>query len=226
MNRNISTFIFITLFGFIAFSTTFGNEKKSLAKDDDIEKFRAHQQVEKLQNENNNKINLVEVISKNFGYTSYGKLKKDYWTARILVSKKQIIQAKDLLEKNKNDIDEALKEISNDYQKATQEMLDECISKLNDFEFNANTDPNTNSETKKKIFILRNQIRTAIQTFDNANEAFSDKFYFSSISLCRSAKSYAINILRDLAAPEDRSKIDDKYKIHIVDNRNEVYKKS
>jgi hypothetical protein len=226
MNRNISGILFVVLFSFTALSPASGNEKKSLAKDQDIEKFRAHQQVEKLQNENHKKINLVEIISKNFGYTSYGKLKKDYWTARILVSKKQIIKAKDLLEKNKKDIDEALREISNDYQKATQEMLDECISKLNEFEFSANTDANTNFETKKKIFILRNQIRTAMQQFDNANEALTDKYYVSSITLCRSSKSYAISILRDLADPEDKSKIDDKYKIHIVDNRNEVYKKS
>jgi hypothetical protein len=66
----------------------------------------------------------------------------------------------------------------------------------------------------------------AVQQFDSANEALTDKYFVSSISLCRSAKSYAINILRDMAAPEEKSKVDDKYKIHIVDNRNEIYKKS
>jgi hypothetical protein len=226
MKKNISLVVFITLVSFVAFSVVSGAEKKSQVKEDEIEKFRAHQQVEKLQNENFKKINLVEVISKNFGYTSYGKLKKDYWTARILVSKKQIIQAKELLEKNKKEIDEALKDISNDYQKATQEMLDECITKLNEFEFTANGDPNTNFETRNRIFILRTQIRMAVQQFDSANEALTDKYFVSSISLCRSAKSYTINILRDMAAPEEKSKVDDKYKIHIVDNRNEIYKKS
>ncbi len=225
MKRNILLITFMTLAGFLIFSAVSGNEKKSLTREDEIEKFRAHQQVEKLQNENYRKINLVEVISKNFGYTSYGKLKKDYWTARILVSRKQIIGAKDLFERNRKEIDEALREISGDYQKITQDMLDECIARVNDFEFSANNDPNTNFETNNRIFMLRTQIRMAVQQFDSAGEAFIDRYYVSSITLCRSAKSYAINILRDLAAPEDKNKVDDKYKIHIVDNRNEVYKK-
>jgi hypothetical protein len=177
-----------------------------------------------LQKENFKKLTLIEIISKNFGYTSYGAFKKDYWTARILVSKKQIIQAKELFKKNKKDMDEALRVIAIDYEKATQEMLEECLNKLNEFEFTANID--ADYATKRKIFLLRNKIKMATQQYDSAHDAFSDQVYVSSISLYRNTKSYAINILKDLAEPDEKNKINDKFKIHIVDNRNEVYNKS
>lgn len=224
MNKNILNTTLTAVLFFILFSSASGYEKKHTANEQKIEKFRAHREVERLQKENHKKINLIEIISKNFGYTSYEKLKKDYWTARILVSKKQIIQAKEAFEKNKKDIDDALKIISNDYQKATSEMLDECINKLNEFEFAANI--NTNYQTRKKIFRLRNRIRIASQQYDSAYEASSNQVYISSISLYRNAKSYAINIIRDLAEPEEKKRIDEKFKIHIVDNRNGIFKKS
>ena len=225
MNRNILTFlIIIPIFCFTIFSTVSGNEKKALIKEEKIEKFRAHQEVERLQKENYKKINLIEIISKNFGYTSYGAFKKDYWTARILVSRKQITQAKDLLEKNRKDIDEALRVISIDYEKATQEMLDECINKLNEFEFTVSI--NADYAKKRNIILLQNKIKIATKQYDNAHDAFSDKVYVSSISLYRNAKSYAISILRDLAEPDEKNRVNDKFKIHIVDNRNEIYNKS
>jgi hypothetical protein len=224
MIKNIIAAFIIPILCFAFFSTASGYEKKSLIKEEEILKFRAHQEVERLQKENYKKLNLIEIISKNFGYTSYGTFKKDYWTARILVSKKQIIQAKYLFEKNKKDMDEALRVISIDYEKATQEMLEDCLNKLNEFEFTANID--ADYATKKKIFLLRNKIKTATQQYDSAHDAFSDQVYVSSIFLYRNAKSYAINILKDLAEPDEKNKINDKFKIHIVDNRNEVYNKS
>jgi hypothetical protein len=220
-------FINASLIAIICIAMISGNvvaDDKSSLSEQKIEKFKAHEEVQKLQNDNYKNINLIEIISKNFGYTFNDKFKKDYWTARILVSKKQIVQAKELLEKNKKEIDEALKLISEDYRKATQVMLDDCINKLNEYEFSSHVDDS--KQIQRKISTLRNKITVAVQQFDSANDASVMKGYASSISLYRTTKSYAINILKDLAGPEEKENIIEKYKIHIVDNRNEIYKKS
>jgi hypothetical protein len=226
MMRNIySTFIVAILF-IIFSSAIYSYENEPLSKTGkDIEKFKAHTDVQKLQNENIKKINLIEVISKNFGYTTnYEKLRKDYWSARILVSKKQITKAQDLLQKNQKEINESLKVISKYYQVVSQEMIDECIDKIQELEFIANA--NSDIEMKRKVIDLKDKIRLAYQQFDTASEANGDQRFVTSITLYRSIKSYAIAILKEVAGPDEKIKIDDKYKIHIVDNRNEVYKKS
>jgi hypothetical protein len=219
-----STFIALTaiLFTLLNFARNSADEKTTYNNNNDVEKFQAHKEVQILQSENLKKINLLEIISKNFGYTDYKKFQKDYWTARILVSKKQIIQAKYLLIKNKREMDENLKIISIDYQNATQEMLDECLNKINEFEFTASSRADYN--TRKKTLELRDKIRIATRQFENAYDSFNNQVYISSITLYRRAKSYAIYILKDLAEPEEKNKIEVKFKIHIVDNRNEIYK--
>jgi len=188
----------------------------------DIEKFRAHTIVNRLLNENLKKLNLIEVISRNFGYSDYVKLKKDYWTARVLVSKKEIIQAQKLLEKNNAEMNESLKIISMDYQEAAQKMIDESIDKINEFEFIGIVN---NLDNRRKLNMLRDKIKFASQLFDNANKGIAYQRYSSSITLFRSVKSYAISILKDLCEPGEENQIMDRFKIHIVDNRNEVYNK-
>lgn len=207
------------------FSSIIADENKVMSniKHQDIEKFRAHSEVVKLQNENLKKIDLIEIISHNFGYTSYKKLKKDYWTAYLLVPRRQIVQAQILLQKNKQEINEALRIISNDYYDATQKMLDECIDKINELEFT--NDIKSNAEVRKKLHKLKDSFKLANLQFDTAHEAFVNQRYVSSISLYRGVKSYAISILKYLAGPDEQNKIDDKFKIHIVDNRNEIYNK-
>ena len=228
MRSNFLNTTFTVVICAVLFSAVSAAENKQSATGQNIEKFKAHKEIEKLQKENFRKINLIEIISKNFGYSYNDKFKRDYWTARILVSKKQIIQAKDLLEKNKRELDDALRMISDDYQKATQAMIDDCIDKLNKYEFSSESnkdDLGKDVETKRKIAVLRNKVKIAVNQFESANEASVYRGYVFAITLYRSSKSYAINILSDLANPEEKNIITEKYKIHIVDNRNEVFNK-
>ena len=228
MRSNFIKTAFAAIICVALFSALSAAEYTQSATDQNIEKFKAHKEVEKLQKDNYQKINLIEIISKNFGYAYNDKFKRDYWTARILVSKKQIIQAKVLLEKNKREIDDALRLISYDYQKTTLSMIDDCIDKLNKYEFNSESNKDNlrkDIETKRKIAVLQNKIKIAVQQFDSANEASIYKGYVSAISFYRSSKSYAINILSDLANPDEKNIITEKYKIHIVDNRNEIFNK-
>lgn len=187
----------------------------------DIDKFKARAVVESLVTDNLKKINMIEIISKNFGYENYHQLKKDYWAARILVSKKQIMEAKALLEKNLKDINENMRAISKDYRIATQDMLDECIDKINALSFTEESDPNIT--IRRKLTINKKRIILANGQFNDANLAFAELKYVPSIYLYRNAKSHAINILKDLAAPEEKKEIESKFKIHIVDNRNEIF---
>jgi hypothetical protein len=225
MTRYIFKTIFAIIICYAAYSLTFAGADEDMirkrVKDQNIEKFQAHTDVQMLQRENLKKIEMIEVISKNFGYTEYKKLKKDYLAACILIPQKEIIEAQIQLKKNKEEIDETLKTISNDYFNVTQQMLDECIDKVSELQFSP--DFKLNPGKQKKLTQLRDIIRLANLQFDTAQGAFLDKRYVSSITLYRGVKSYAISILKDLAGPDEINKIGDKFKIHIVDNRNEIY---
>ncbi|MBN2040780.1 MAG: hypothetical protein JW864_12115 [Spirochaetes bacterium] len=219
-----SVSVIILLLTVYIFSIPANGYERTGKTERDINKFRAQTTVNKLTKENLKKINLIEIISKNFGYNSYHKLKKDYWRARILVSQKKILEAKDLLELNLVEINETMRIISKDYENATQAMIDECIDKINELKFTSEMNPNV--ENNRKLAENLKRIKLANQQFDNAYSSYINLDYVPCITLYRNAKRHAINILQDLAEPQDRNRITDKFKIHIVDNRNEVFNES
>ena len=220
----LTKYISVIMFSFAIFLFTLSAHgyDRTGKTEKDIEKFRAHTVVQKLSKENLKKINLIEIISKNFGYNSYHKLKKDYWTARILVSKKKIVEAKDLLELNLAEINETMRIISKDYEDAAQAMIDDCIDKINELKFKAEMNPSV--ELNRQLTENLKRIKLANEQFDSAYYSYINLNYVPCITLYRSAKTHAINILQDLADPQDKQKITDKFKIHIVDNRNEIFK--
>ncbi|PKL38983.1 MAG: hypothetical protein CVV44_08935 [Spirochaetae bacterium HGW-Spirochaetae-1] len=189
-----------------------------------IDKFHAQPVVHTLQRSNLEKIEFIEVIAKNFGYTDTYNLRKDYWSARLLVIKGDIVGARKMLEKNREDIDKTLLTLSKQYRVDAQKILDECSLKMSEMklEVEIGGDPDEHDRLDRN----NSRIRIAYDEFHNAVKASTGKQYQPSINLFRHAKRQAINILEDLAGPNERHKVVDKYKIHIVDNRQEVFKKS
>ena len=189
-----------------------------------LEKFHAHNTVKKLTIKNLKSLNFINVISKNFGYIDGDKLRKEYITAKMLLLKKDIIGAKKTLLKNEKEINNALHFLSLKYKKDTNKILNESVNQLSLIKL----DVYINNDTKKMNLFKKNQLRIEVAyiNFKNAEKAFQDRNFKNSINLYRAAKKHAINIMKDLAKPNKKEEIAEKYKIHIVDNRQEIFNKS
>ncbi len=187
-----------------------------------IDKFYAHDTFEKLSKENIRQIEFIEIISSNFGIINCYNIKKEYWTARILYVKGEVIKATKLLQKNNEDIAKALKTISEEYQRVAKRMIDDSIVKICELHIEATF----SSDHKMKRRLIKNQdrIRFAYNQYQNAIAFFNKKQYVASVNFCRSTKGYAINVLHDLAEPKEKAYVKNKYRIDIVDNRNTAYK--
>ena len=195
----------------------------NISKSNYLDKFHAHQVVRKLTKENIKSIEFIEIIVKNFGYVDNYKLRKDYWKANLLVTAGEIIKAKNLFEKNKKDIKNCLKIISTYYKKDTLNILEECTARLSSGKLETYNDDN--SDKKDKLIKNQKRIKLAYEELKNAQYSFSKKQFKNSINLYRIVKKHAITVLKDLSTVSEQRTIFNKYKIHIVDNQHEIYKK-
>lgn len=224
ISKNIS--ILICMVSILTFSIDTSNANSiisNLSQSTYLDKFHAHQVVRKLIKKNIKDIEFIEIIVKNFGYIDNYKLRKDYWKANLLVTAGEIIKAKTLFEKNRTDINNSLKIISTHYKKDTLKILEECIIRLSSMKID--TYNNDNSDKKDKLIKNQKRIKLAYEELKNAKHSFSKNQFKNSINLYRLVKKHAITVLKDISTKSEQRKVFNKYKIHIVDNQHEIYKK-
>jgi hypothetical protein len=135
--------------------------------------------------------------------------------------KRDIIQARVDLEKNREDIKNLMKKMIEEYTKDTTQMLDECATKV----LTLHLDATTRSDPDKNESLRLNQMRLKIAYGQLDDSVLSNKehYYKGSLYHLRISKSYAIKILEDLSTPDERKTIQDKYKNHKADNMNRIY---
>ena len=189
-----------------------------------LDKHHAHNTVKKLIIKNLKSLDFINIISENFGYIDGDKLRKNYIAAKIMLLKKDVIGAKKTLLKNEKEINNALHFLSLKYKKDSNIILNASVNQLSLIKL----DVYVNNNTEKMNLFKKNQLRIEIAyiNFKNAKKAFKNRNFKNSINLYRAAKKHAINIMKDLAKPNKKEEIAEKYKIHIVDNRQEIFKKS
>lgn len=186
-----------------------------------LDKFHAHSVVQKLTRKNLSDIEFLEIIAKNFGYVDNYQLRKDYWRANLMVTSGKIINARKGLEKNRADITESLKKTASLYRRDALKILDECAGRLSVMKLNFSD----NKDDQNKLAKNQLRLKIAYEELRNADKAFLNKQYRNSINLLRTSKRQALKALKSISSVEERKQLLNKYKIHIVDNRLEVYKK-
>jgi hypothetical protein len=208
---------------------TSGEKKEKLneaeAPDDSyLARFHAIRVVDTLMEENLNNIYMLKVIVSNFsdkGWNDeYQKVYDGYKSALGTYYKRDVIYARVGLEKNREDIYSLLKKVYEEYKKDTTQMLDECAVKV----LNIHLDATTRTDPDKNDALRLNQMRLRIAygQLDDAIGAQRDHYYKGSIFHLRVSKAYAIRILEDLANPDERKNVQDKYKKDKADNLNRV----
>lgn len=248
MLRKIITFSILLLFLSVAFGIaqeqekdkdqdpqrnpdgTYTSEKYDEAErpeDSYLAKFHAQDVVQKLSKRNLEQIYLLKVIVSNFpdkGWKEeYDKVYDGYKDAMEFYYKRNIIYARVEFENNRKAIRDLMQKIADDYKKETNDLLAQCAEEILELHLKATTlsDPNKSRELE------RNQMRLRVGygQYDDAISAIIDKKFETAIYHFRVAKGYGINILEELAAPEKRKEISEKYKYHKADNLNRIYDK-
>lgn len=201
-------------------------DEASRPDDSYLAKFRASDVVQKLMTKNLDEIYLIKVIVTNFsdkGWNAeYDKLYNGYKDGMEQYYKRNMIYARDKLEKNQKDIREVFKKILDEYRKQSETILSECAGKLLmvHLDVSARVDPNR-FET-----LYNNQLRlkVAYAQTDDATDAINNKYFSGAIYHYRMAKAYGIAILEDLSAkPEEKDGVKNKYKTDRADNLNRIY---
>ena len=189
-----------------------------------LDKFHAHTTVNKLTVKNLKSLDFINVISENFGYVNGDELRKDYISAKTMILKRNIVGAKNMMIKNEKDIKRALQRLSLKYKADTTQILNQSVDKVS----MAKLDVYVNNNDKMMKIFKKNRLRmeVAYESFKDAEQAFKDNNFKNSINLYRVSKKHAINIMKDLAKPEKKEEIIERYKIHIVDNRQQIFKKN
>lgn len=206
-------------------------------EDSYLAKFHAQDVVHKLMKKNLEQIYLLKVIVSNFKKSEWDSLYKKtyegYKKAMELFYKRKTIYSREEFEINKKTIADFLKVISDEYNKSTQLMLDDCVDGIMALDLNAKTrsDPNKN----KDLHLNQMRLRIAYAQFDEALSAAAKNNFETAIYHYRVSKTYAIRILEEIPmagneftpaekkGQEDKKKVQDKYKVDKADNLNRIF---
>ncbi len=194
-------------------------------EDSYLAKFHAIDVVRKLMRDNLERIYLLKVIVTNYkdkGWDAeYKKCYEGYRLAMELYYRRNVIYSRREFENNRKMIKDLLKKVSIDYKNDTEKMLNECAAKI----LELHLDEKTRSDPNKTEELFKNQSRLKISygQFDDGESSFIDHNYVSSILHYRVAKTYAIKILEDLAKPEEKDKIQNRFRLHKADNLNRIF---
>lgn len=202
-----------------------------------LAKFHAQVVVEKLVKRNLEQIYLLNVIVTNFSKynwkADYDNIYSEYKRAIELYYKRDLIFSRVWLERNQKSISDLMKKMSEQYNKDTQLILDECHKQIISLHLNQKTrsDPNK----FKQLIDNQMRLRIAYGQMDDAENEYIAKNYEASLYHYRVAKTYGIKILENVAYDEggktredgtavpDIKTIKETYKYDKADNRNRIY---
>ena len=202
-----------------------------------LAKFHAQDVVQKLIKKNLEQIYLLKVIVGNFPGKwdeDAKKIYEEYRRAIELYYKRDMVFARVWFEKNQKSISDLMKKMSDQYKDDAQKILDECHKQI----ISMHLSPKTRSDPNKYKQLLENQQRLQIAygQMDDADNQYVAKNYEQALYHYRVAKTYAIQILENVAEEEggqtrddgtqvpELKKVKDDYKFHKADNRNRIWR--
>ncbi len=201
-------------------------DESTRPEDDYLAKFHANEIVEKLMKRNLEDIYLLNVLVKNNsgkGWDSkYQEIYNGYKDGLEQYYKRNMIYARDKLEKNLTTINDLFKIVIDDYQKQNDELLNECAGKVLLLHLNISSriDPDVAEQLQNNHL----RLRVAYGQLDDAQSSKQNRSYAGSVYHMRVARAYGIAILESLAKDENEKKsIHDKYKIAKADNKNRLF---
>ncbi|MCU0846263.1 MAG: hypothetical protein MUD12_00065 [Spirochaetes bacterium] len=192
-----------------------------------LARFRAIEVTDRLMKKNLDRIYMLKVVVENFpdkGWKAdFDKIYEGYKTAVALYYKRDIIYAKVKLEDNEDAINKLSTKVADEYSKDVKVILEECADKV----LKLHLDPAVRLDPAKSDALHMNhmRLRIAYGQLDDSADAKKNHNLDSAIFHLRMAKTHGIVILEELAKPEEKNAIKEKYKIHKADNLSRVFEK-
>lgn len=202
-------------------------DESNRPEDSYLAKFHAMDVVDRLIKRNLDEIYLLRVITANNSgkgdwEAKYKEIYEGYKDGLQQYYKRNLIYARDKLQKNQVAIRELFKIIIADYQKQCEELLNECAGKV----LLLHLDVSSRIDPDRFDLVNKNHLRLKVSygQLDEAQSATIANYYPGAISHLRMSRTYGIAILEDLAKDENEKKaVHDKYKIQKADNLNRIY---
>ncbi|MBN1495828.1 MAG: hypothetical protein JXA07_03610 [Spirochaetes bacterium] len=201
-------------------------DESNRPEDDYLAKFHANEVVDKLMKRNLDEIYMLNIIVKNNsgkGWDSkYQEVYNGYKDGMEQYYKRNMVYAKDKLQKNHAAITDLFKIMYEDYRKQCEDLLNECAGKI----LQLHLDIGSRIDPDKSDLLSDNhlRLRVAYGQMDDAQKAMSEKYGLGAIYHLRVARAYGISILEQLAKDENEKKsVRDKYKVAKADNLNRIY---
>ena len=201
-------------------------DESTRPEDNYLAKFHANDIVDKLIKRNIEEIYLIKVlISNNSGKgwdAKYQELYNGYKDGMEQYYKRNMVYSADKLSKNQANIREMFKVIIQDYQKQSEDILNECAGKVLALHLDVSSmiDP----DKAEQLDLNHQRLRIAYGQLDDAANATFEKYYSGAIYHLRVTRAYGVSILVDLAKDENEKKsVRDKYKTIIADNQNRIF---
>jgi hypothetical protein len=201
-------------------------DESTRPEDDYLAKFHANEVVEKLMKRNLDEIYMMNIMVKNNsgkGWDAkYQEIYNGYKDGMEQYYKRNMIYAKDKLEKNHTAINELFKTIYEDYKKQCEDLLNECAGKI----LLLHLDLGTKIDPDKAELLNNNHLRlkVAYGQMDDAQNAQLNKYGLGSVYHLRVARAYGISIVEALAKDENEKKsVHDKYKVAKADDINRIF---
>lgn len=203
-----------------------------------LAEFHAQDVVQKLIKRNLEQIYLLKVIVGNFPEadwkTKSENIYKEYRKAIELYYKRDMVFARVYFEQNQKSISDLMKTMSEKYRDDTDKILDKCHEQIIAMHLSPKTrfDPNK----YKELLECQMKLQIAYGQMDDAKREYEYRNYEQALYHYRVAKTYAINILENIAGEDGGQTRDDgtvvpkladikeEYKFHKADNRNRIWK--
>ncbi|MBN2078228.1 MAG: hypothetical protein JW838_04640 [Spirochaetes bacterium] len=203
------------------------HDESNRPEDSYLAKFHAMDVVDRLIKRNLDEIYLLRVITANNSgkgdwEAKYKEIYEGYKDGLQQYYKRNLVYARDKLQKNQVAIRELFKIIIADYQKQCEELLNECAGKV----LLLHLDVSSRIDPDRFDLVNKNHLRLKVGygQLDEAQSATIASYYPGAISHLRMSRTYGIAILEDLAKDENEKKaVHDKYKIQKADNLNRIY---
>ncbi len=186
-------------------------------------KFQAEKRVRVLTRENIKKIDYIEFISRIYGYTGYESLKKDYWSAKMEVVRGDVVKAREILEKNRDDLNRYMSEVFSKYRDRSNIVINDGVMKISEMHIQA---MDSKEEKTRKLYKQNNdRMNVAMEHVRLAEKAGMKENYREAIKHYRNAKFIAIEVIKKLSAGTHADDILSKYELDIKDLNTEYIKK-
>lgn len=191
-----------------------------------LERHHAIRRVNQIKGRTLTDIKRLKILVANFGpdvegaQAEFEKIRELYHSAEKERYRRRFVASARLHEGTRKLILDLYKKFTTKFQDQTAELLAECAENMVDAEFAVSGEPGQSTGSTARIFNSSQKLYIAYQQTAMAENMIRTDRFDVAITHYRLAKSFAINVLRNLEdSSQKQNEIEKKYKVDLLDAR-------